>query len=72
MRNRYAHVLANHYLDCIVGYDPAILNVFSRDVLRRMKAGDASWERMVPEPVVATIKKRNLFGVGERKATSGA
>ncbi len=72
LRNLYAHLLENHYLDCIVGYDPAILNVFSRDVLRRMKAGDASWERMVPEPVVATIKKRNLFGVGERKATSGA
>jgi hypothetical protein len=62
LRNLYEHLLENHYLECIVGYDRAILNVFSRDVLDRIRAGDASWEKMVPAPVVTAIKKRGLFG----------
>ncbi|MBL9194494.1 MAG: TonB-dependent receptor [Opitutaceae bacterium] len=62
LRNLYAHLLENHYIDCIVGFDREILNVFSRDVLQRIKANDSTWERMVPEPVVNAIKKRGLFG----------
>ncbi|ATC65770.1 nicotinate-nucleotide adenylyltransferase [Nibricoccus aquaticus] len=64
LRNLYAHLLENHYIDCIVGYDLNILSIFSRDVLHRIKAGDLTWERMVPEPVVEAIKKRHLFGYG--------
>jgi len=62
LRNLYAHLLEAHYIDCIVGFDPTILHIFSRDVLRRIKEGDTTWERMVPEAVVAAIKKRQLFG----------
>lgn len=62
LRNLYAHLLENHYIDCIVGYDPDILNVFSRDVLQRIQAADPSWETMVPAPVAAAIKRRHLFG----------
>jgi hypothetical protein len=64
LRNLYAHLLENHYIDCIVGYDVNILSIFSRDVLQRIKNGDAAWERMVPEPVAEAIKKRKLFGYG--------
>lgn len=62
LRNLYAHLLEAHYIDCIVGFDPTILHIFSRDVLRRIKEGDATWEKMVPEAVVAAIKRRGLFG----------
>lgn len=62
LRNLYDHLLENHYIDCIVGFDPAILDIFSRDVLQRINAGDASWEQMVPGPVAEAIKKRGLFG----------
>ncbi len=62
LRNLYAHLLEAHYIDCIVGFDPTILHIFSRDVLRRIKEGDATWEKMVPEAVVAAIKRRELFG----------
>jgi hypothetical protein len=61
LSNLYAHLLENHYIDCLVGFDPATLNVFSRDVLRRIREGDPTWEQMVPAPVVAAIKKRRLF-----------
>jgi hypothetical protein len=62
LRSLYAHLLENHYLDSIVGFNPEILSIFSRDVLRRIKEGDATWESMVPAPVVAAIKRRGLFG----------
>jgi hypothetical protein len=62
LRNLYDYLLENHYIDCIVGFDPEILNIFSRDVLRRIKEGDATWEAMVPKPVVTAIKRRGLFG----------
>jgi hypothetical protein len=62
LQNLYAHLLENHYLESIVGFDRDILGVFSRDVLQRIKTGDATWETMVPAPVVTAIKKRGLFG----------
>jgi hypothetical protein len=62
LRNLYDYLLENHYIDSIVGYDPSTLNIFSRDVLKRIKEGDATWEQMVPAPVAAEIKKSKLFG----------
>jgi hypothetical protein len=62
LRNLYDHLLENKYIDSLVGFDPACLKIFSRDVLRRIKERDASWETMVPQPVVAAIKQRGLFG----------
>ena len=62
LRNLYNHLLENHYIDSIVGFDRDILHIFSRDVLRRIKENDESWERMVPTAVAAAIKRRNFFG----------
>lgn len=64
LRNLYAHLLENHYIDCITGYNEDHLSIFSRDVLQRMKQGDPSWETMVPRKVVEIIKERHLFGCG--------
>jgi hypothetical protein len=66
LSNLYAHLLENHYIDSIVGFDTDHLNIFSRDVLRRMKEGDATWEKMVPTPVAEAIKRRGLFGTSDR------
>ena len=62
LRNLYAHLLENHYIDCIVGFDASILHIFSRDVLRRINERDETWEKMVPESVAKAIKTRHLFG----------
>ena len=62
LRNLYAHLLENHNLDCIVGSNPDYLNLFSRDVLQRIKSGDESWEGLVPAKVAAIIKQRGLLG----------
>jgi hypothetical protein len=66
LRNLYAHLLENHNLDCIVGSNPDYLNIFSRDVLLRIKAGDDSWERLVPAKVAEFIKKRHLLGYADK------
>lgn len=62
LRNLYDHLLENHYLAPIIGYDRDILGIISSDVLGRIRDGDASWEQMVPSSVAAAIKKRRLFG----------
>jgi hypothetical protein len=62
LRNLYNHLLENHYLECIVGFDQSVLHIFSRDVLRRIQERDATWEQMVPTAVAAAIKRRGLFG----------
>ena len=72
LRNLYAHLLESHYIDSIVGFDRQFLGIFSRDVLRRIKEGDPSWEQMVPPTVAATIKRRRLFGYAETPATVAA
>jgi hypothetical protein len=66
LSNLYAHLLENHYIDCIVGFDTDILNIFSKDVLKRIKDKDPSWENMVPKPVVDAIKRRGLFGYSSK------
>jgi hypothetical protein len=65
LRNLYDHLLENHYIDTIVGFDREVLGIFSRDVLRRIRDHDPSWEQLVPPTVAAAIKRRRLFGYNE-------
>jgi hypothetical protein len=62
LSNLYAHLFDNHYIECIVGFDTNILNIFSRDVLKKIKDNDLLWEKMVPVSVADAIKRRGLFG----------
>jgi hypothetical protein len=58
----YTHLLENHFIDNIVGFDAAILGIFSRDALKKIRDHDLLWENMVPVPVANAIKRRGLFG----------
>lgn len=71
LRNLYAYLLENHNLDCIRGSNPDYLNIFSRDVLQRIKNGDPSWEQMVPAKVAEFIKDRKLLGYGAKAQAAG-
>lgn len=62
LRNLYDHLLENHYIDTLVGFDRDVLGIFSRDVLQRIREADPIWEQMVPPTVALAIKKRRLFG----------
>jgi hypothetical protein len=43
-------------------FNPEYLNIFSRDVLKKIAAGDDDWESMVPSGVSELIRKRHFFG----------
>ncbi|MBV9998352.1 MAG: TonB-dependent receptor, partial [Verrucomicrobia bacterium] len=62
LRNLYAHLLENHYLEGLVGFNAALSDIFSRDVLARIQQGQDGWEQMVPPKVAELIKQRDLFG----------
>jgi hypothetical protein len=62
LRHLYSYLLENHFIHAIQEYDEACLPILSRDVLARMKSGDAAWEKMVPPKVADIIKERKLLG----------
>jgi hypothetical protein len=62
LRYLYQHLLENHHIDCITGYNDDFLAIFSREVADRIKQGDPTWEQLVPSKVAAVIKQRKLLG----------
>ncbi len=62
LRHLYSYLLENHFIQSIEDYDKKCLPIFSRDVLARIKKGDAAWETMVPSTVATIIKDRKLLG----------
>jgi hypothetical protein len=46
-------------------FKPEYLSIFSRDVLKRIAAGDKSWDKMVPPQVAELIRTRHFFGCTE-------
>src|ERR1700730_10257380 len=62
LANLYAHLIGNHYIESIVGFDVMFFSIVSREVLKLIKKGELIWEKMVPGPVAEAIKRRGLFG----------
>jgi hypothetical protein len=62
LRHLYAYLLENRFIEALKDIDEACLPIFSRSVLAKIKAGDASWEEMVPAEVAGIIKERRLLG----------
>lgn len=62
LRHLYAHLLENHAIEPLQGINEAYLGITAAEVLMKLKAGDLSWEEMVPAPVAQVIKSRSLFG----------
>lgn len=62
MRQLYAHLFENGFIEPVLGADPARLHIFSAEVLRQIKAREDGWEDMVPPSVANAIKRHGLFG----------
>ena len=62
LKNLYRHLVDRGRIRQLDNYDRSVLHIFSRDVLRRIKEQDASWEEMVPREIAETIKARRFFG----------
>jgi hypothetical protein len=63
--NLYRHLVDRGRIKELDNFDESVLHIFSRDVLRRIKDGDSSWEDMVPVEIAAVIKRRRFFGYRE-------
>jgi hypothetical protein len=60
--NLFRHLVERGRIKQLDNFDESLLHIFSRDVLRRIKENDASWEGMVPAEVAEMVKHRQLFG----------
>jgi hypothetical protein len=63
IRHLFTHLVENGCIRPMEPPDPSVLAIRSPDVLARIRRGDASWQKMVPEEVAAIIRSRGLFGV---------
>ena len=61
LQSLYEHLVENGFIQSLDFYNREFLHIFSRDVLRRIQEGDATWESAVPEPVAKLIKERGFF-----------
>ncbi|NKI25070.1 hypothetical protein SAMN04487911_10545 [Arenibacter nanhaiticus] len=62
MKELYKFFKYNGKVMDIIDYDPEILHVFSRDVLKQISNGEEGWETVLPEGIAEIIKKKHLFG----------
>ncbi|MGC8624411.1 MAG: TonB-dependent receptor [Phycisphaerae bacterium] len=62
LKKLFGYLVECGWIEQLTGYNPEYLSFFSRDALKKIQAGDPSWESMVPAAVAEIIKKRNLFG----------
>lgn len=62
MKELYKFFKFNGKVVDIVDYNPEILKVFSREVLKMISKGKPGWEEMLPSGVAEIIKEHRLFG----------
>jgi hypothetical protein len=67
----FRHLVERNRIKQLDNFDPSVLHIFSRDVLKRIKDNDTSWEEMVPTEVAQMVKHRQLFGYRESNVQFG-
>ena len=61
MKELYKFFKYNGKVMDIIDYDPDVLHIFSRDVLKKIINKDEGWEKELPEGIAEIIKEKNLF-----------
>ncbi len=72
MRALYQHLLERGKIKPLDNFDRAVLHIFSREVLKRIKDNSAPWEDMVPPEIAEVIKQRRFFGYTDSKVLEEA
>jgi hypothetical protein len=62
LRSLFQYLIDNCYIEEITAYQKDFLRIYPATVLAKLKAGDKSWEEMVPSEVAQIIKEREFFG----------
>lgn len=58
----YRHLLDNRQIVDIEKYDPAVLHIFTKEVMELLQAAQSGWEEQVPKRVAKLVKEQYLFG----------
>ncbi len=58
----FDYLMFNKRIIDIENYDPDILQIFSRDVLRKIRSGEEDWDKALPAYVDNIIRDKRLFG----------
>ncbi len=66
LRHLHAYLVENRLIQGLRDIDERNLPIFSRDVLAKIKSGEAGWEDQVPDAVAGIIKDRGLLGYRRR------
>ena len=62
LRSLFQYLIDNRYIAEIADYQKEFLRIYPAAILAKLKAGDKSWEKMVPPEVAQIIKEREFFG----------
>lgn len=62
LRHLYAYLIENRLIESLRDIDESCLPILSRDVLARIRRGDAAWKSQVPLGVASLIVERKLLG----------
>jgi len=61
LRHLYRHLMENDYLRDLDSIERDYLLIHSKKVLQKIRSGDPTWMKMVPQKVVRLINERGLF-----------
>ena len=67
IKELYKFFKQNGKLIDIKDFDPEVLHIFSRRVLKMIMNNESGWEEMLPEGIAEIIKKDRLFGYTKKK-----
>ncbi|MBT8257818.1 MAG: TonB-dependent receptor [Bacteroidia bacterium] len=62
MKELYKFFKYNGKVVDITDFNPNILSIFSRKVLKKISKGEEGWDDMLPKGIAEIIKKQSLFG----------
>jgi hypothetical protein len=65
LRHLHQYLVENQCIQELRGFDEHCLPISSKEVMKKIRAGDDTWETMVPPQVGRMIKERHLFGCRE-------
>ncbi|MEO9953878.1 TonB-dependent receptor [Nonlabens sp.] len=66
MKELYKFFKYNGKLKDLEDYNPEILHIFSREVLRMIDANEDGWKEMLPKGIPALMEEENLFGCNNK------
>ena len=67
MKELYKFFKYNGKLIDIKDFNPEILDILSREVLKMIQDGEEGWEDMLPDGIADIIKDQRLFGYTRRR-----